>query len=391
MSKAYVTVIQQIVKSKHFWLALIVSTAISAVLVRALGTEAATKIVGADNTNVRTLYYHIVANIEDNEEDSDELVLYNPFISTYRTDRIKQLAEELSIVSNYSPNVIVFDYILTDTLSYNPESKLALIDAIQHCIDAGIVFIATEVMDASDENRIRSERSFFQGPPYFLSVESGNSFTSFDRLKNVSADGELPWIPIVVSRHILSRPPHADAFYNRRYINFSPGRISTANSCMDQHMLSERLSSKVVVFSDYTLADDMHELLHFPIRGVVEGDSNIKSRVSGAELLWYSIRDELEDKWDVRVHWSLVLFFTLVFSFFYFVSLGKIKYCSKIKSRRPIGHSMRSFLLFALFELFILGIWGSILMAFHWVFPLAMPAISLVILNMFDKVLDNAI
>lgn len=380
--------IRVFVKSLSFWVAIVASTVASSLLVLLLGSGKATKIVGADNTNVRTLYYHIVSNIDGKKASSDNIVLYNPLNNVSKKDRIQQLAEELTLVSSYNPQVIVFDYILTDTASYAPNSKQALVDAIQNCVDAGIVFIATEVKDNQKGSEFPPEKSYFQEPPYSLAVESGNTLTSFHKLDHVLSDGNLPWVPIVVSKHVLSRPVRPDSYYQRRYINFSPGRIKTAHSAHQEGDLVKMISSKIVIFSDFTRGDDMHELLTFPIKGIVNDGSDIRIRASGAELLWYSIRDELENKWDVEVPFLWVFLFTIIYTGIFFVWSYRIFSSGKRKGTNKLLTALYLFLLFISFDIFALGIWGAILMCFHWVFPLAIPAISLVFINLCNPIFE---
>lgn len=376
------------IKSNSFWTAVLVSTIVSGLLVLILGSNAATKIVGADNTSVRTLYYHVISKMDLPKEKSDEIALYNPFHKVYETDRLLQLAKELSLVAKFEPKVIVFDYILTDTLSYSPEARQAIVDAIQACLDTGIVFIATEVKNESNVSEYLSSNSFFQDPPYSLKVESGNALTDFNRLSNVSTEGESLWVPIVVSKHLLNRPFRPKSFYENRYLSFSPGLISPTHNENEEQDLRRRLTSKVVIFSDYTLGDDMHELLPFPIKGITLGLSDSKTRVSGAELLWYSVRDELEDKWDVTVSRVWVILFSFILTCFYFLLRFYIQFEGKRCGRKVLCISFKGFVYFIIFELFILSIWGFILMCFHWVFPLAMPAICLVLVEPFTPLFE---
>lgn len=378
----------------YFLLAALLSTAVSTLLVCFFGGFASTKAMGADNSDVRSIYYHTIANVELKPELCDRLVLYNPLVHASEEDKCLQLAQGLSIVAEHHPQMVVFDYILHDTTSFSSSSRNRLVEAIQACVDSGIVFIASEVRDIESGNdfmKFGSERSFFLEPPYSLDVESANALTMFDKLDKVYSDSSLLWLPIAVSRHLPDCPDRPASFYKNRYLSFAPGVITTAHRGHTENDLDALISSKIVLFSDYNQGDDMHELLSFPVRGIpdADGESNKKVLVSGAELLWYSIRDELDNKWDVEIPLIYTFIVTFLITFLYFCCLWRIKlkfaiWGSDGKLSKKLLESLSCFAHFGLYEILLLPLLGVILMHSHLVLPVAIPAISLVIVNLCD-------
>ena len=369
-------------KSKR-WLLIVKATFVAFLFVSVLGPVVATKFFGVDDINVRRIYYHAINNENsrsfgqkatnvDNKKSPIIPVIYDPFINSNEPDRLKRIANELNIVASYKPGIIIFDYVFSDTTSYSNEAKKLMVSAVKACLDSGIVFI-TDVIENEDS-------SFFQKAPYSLDVLSGSSVTPFSKLNNVVEDNKLKWIPIVVSDTFFNRASRDSRFYQKRYMNFDPSeRMETANSSgYNSVELQRLLCSKIVIFSDYSSGDDMHELLSFPIIGV----DSVKKVPSGAELLWYAVRDELNDFWDVELatYWSLLV--SVILSFLYLLTQTLIR-------RR---YDKYAFLL--LIHLFVymsfLAIIGYFFMRIgHYVLQLAIPAISLVLIDIFSGYLNS--
>lgn len=378
--------------------AALLSAALSMVLVRCIGESVSSKILGADNSDIRSIYYHSIAESDNVKDSYDQLVVYNPITNHPGRDKLVQLADELRNVSKYHPRIIVFDYILVDTASYSTSAKIQMLDAIKECLDSGIVFIAAEEKYVDPHSNIAIHNSsFFVNPPYFLNVERGNTATMFNRvLDNSNSDDDVLWMPLVVSKHAKGIEQHPASFYNQRYINFSPGHIEIAFNGHPDNYLRKKISSKIVIFSSYTAVDDMH-VLPFPVKTIPEGDIDYNYRISGAELLWYTIRDEIYDKWDVKASFSLILLLSFLCTFFYCI-LRKFFYCKLrkffyfiLKRRifvsnkcRQLGESFVSFFAFMLGILVLILVCYLLMSCWHLVFPIPFATVSLVIVNLFE-------
>jgi len=363
--------------------AALLSTFLSMLLVRCTGEYAASKILGADNSDIRSLYYHTIAKVDEDKDSYDKLVLYNPITNLPNRDRITQLADELRNVCKYHPSIIVFDYILADTASYSLSSSFQIVDAIQACLDSGIIFIAAEEKYTDTYlNKAIHNSSFFVKPPYSLKVERGNTATIFNKALDKTSDDDILWMPLVVSSQLNESQPHPASFYSQRYLSFAPGQIETAFNGHPEDYLRKKISSKIVIFSSHTAADDIHEL-PFPVKTIPDGDIDYSIQISGAEMLWYSIRDEIYDKWDRKAPRIVVFIITLLLTCLYCL-LRRMCACTSVDSLLTrIKNSFCSFLLFII-VIALLLILCFFMMSRHIVFPITVTTVSLVFVNLLE-------
>lgn len=363
----------------------LMSTVLSMGLVRCVGEFATSKILGSDNSDVRSVYYHSIAQLDITKDSFDQLVIYNPITNLPNRDKLTQLADELRNVSKYRPSLIVFDYILADTASYSLTGSHQIVEAIQACLDSGIVFIAAEEKYTDPHsNKTINNSSFFVKTPYVLNVERGNTATMFNKALNRIYSDDILWMPLVVASHVKGTESHPSSFYDHRYISFEPGQIETAFNGHPADYLRKRITSKIVIFSSHTASDDVHEL-PFPVKTIPDGDIDYNYQISGAELLWYSVRDEIYGKWDKKASVFLVFFVTLLLTYMYIYCIFKWKcsYANKDSLCHRFIESIVSFLIF-LAAIAILLILCLLMMSWHIVFPVAVTTTSLVIVNLFE-------
>ena len=359
-----------------------ISVLASLVFVSLLQDTSASIIVGADNFDVRHLYYNTDAD-KSSGPQCEDVIIYDPFQKTIVSDTRLRLAEELLYISEFKPKVIVFDHILP--YASEGESDSILVDAIRQCLAQDIVFIAPRVRRPKGE----IVRNFFDYPQYSLDLILGDFYIPIDRIVEGFPE-ELPpqdscalWIPELVYR-LVKGATHTEDYYRNKYLNFdAPKRIpyyyhDSFSGDNDESELQKHISGRIVVFSAYSAGDDLHNL-EFAIQGVANTEQErIKTIVSGAELLWYSIRDALTENWDKQLHLVWVLIISLILTFIYCCCIH-----FPFKRAPDLFQSIWNFFVFVAITIVIMPLVGYGLMHLHIVLPMAIPAISLVFLNVF--------
>ncbi|MCR5018981.1 MAG: hypothetical protein K6A64_09300 [Bacteroidales bacterium] len=358
----------------------VVSVLLSYGLVWFLTETSASILVGADNFDARALYYRTTAK-ESRGIQCDSVIIYDPFCESVVTDTRRKLAEELLFVSGFKPRIIVFDHILPH-LSHT-QSDTLLATAIRACLDSGIAVIVPE----SQTSLGAVQKNYFLDPQFSLQVISGNPFIPVESIGEWYSNKKSvnSWIPVAVDS-LVNHRSYDPGFFKDKYLNFdSPKRIqylyrNRFDSQADS-LFRYFIQSRIVIFSAYSAGDDIHTL-PFEIQGIAKTDEErVKKAVSGAELLWYAIRDVLCHQWDKQLPtgWILVisLLLTLVYNLIVVLCFAR---CRKLKG---FLNKIVEFVLFIIFTIIILTILGRILMHFHWILPMAYPAISLVFCNIF--------
>lgn len=383
----------------------ILAVAFSLLLVHACEDRTASILVGADDFDVRSQYYNAIVDYCRGPQ-CDSVIIYDPFYNTIVTDTRRQLADELRFVAQFKPKIIIFDHI--HPISSHTASDSLLIDAIGACLDSNIVFVVPE----SYSSGANVNKNFFHDQPFSTSLVSGSPYIPINRigesgLIDFEQGGKtLPWIPELVYS-LLKIGNHSGDYYVNKYLSFESseripyyhrGFFSKPESGPE---LVRLIQSNIVIFSAYSLGDDMH-IMPFYIRGVSETEEGLKKlEVGGAELMWYAIRDELCDYYDKRLPLPWVVLISIMVSFLYsfhllkskriiFVLLSKLiaflysihlLKCKRRINIHPAFSRFFDFLFFAFISLIVLSIIGGILMYYHWVLPMAIPAISIVLCN----------
>jgi len=360
----------------------LVSVLISYLLVLCLSETSASIIVGADSFDARHLYYNLNAD-QCRGPLCDEVIIYDPFNRTIVSDMRLRLAEELLYISKFKPKAIVFDHLLPYVS--NRESDSILVAAVRQCLAQDIVFITPQV-------RVQNGvvlKNFFDSPQYSLNLIPGDFYVPIDRIGEYSKElllqqNDVLWVPELV--YSLDKGhAHPDDFYRNKYINFdAPPRIQYYYRDFFSENIGtiepvKQISGRIVLFSAYSAGDDLHDL-KFAIRGVGETEQEvIKTKVSGAELLWYSVRDALKDNWDTQLHICWVLVISWILTCLYCCCIR----CLYRRRWSALCKSILVFIVFVAMTIIVLPIVGGILMCYHLVLPMAIPAISLVLLNVF--------
>ena len=351
---------------KRLFVILSLALIATSLLMLLFNTGIATTFMGVGNYDARKLYYSTYSSSRQSRIEADSVVIYAPYYETPQ-DKREVIAKELEYISGFHPKAIVFDYVFKH-YSYTDTSDSFLVASLQHCLDSGIFIAAPYAPDLPVKENFFHES--LDIPKGMIEIPAG--------LVGDLDSQKVRWMPNLVTGLTKN-----SVFYKGRSINFeSPDKISAVNSSdYDPEVLAQSLKGKYVIFSDYTDRGDYHSLpfevktLHIKDNKPVYGNT-----ISGAEALWYAMRSQVYDYWDVSVHPVISILIALLLAIVYLLILDSIH--KDIK--HLILRNVVSFVVFIALEVIFIPCIGLALMRCgHRVLALSYPSVILVFVNLF--------